>query len=445
MRKFFVLIALLISVVPLKATAQRLKLKGTLSDGDAMAMELSAKPVDDKGDVVRLTADGKMFTGDVPLSRVGLYTIYGKHKGGQLIVPFYSMKGATACDLKIDFTDGFPAVLDGDDNKALSAFNRLVHDKGLYMWQNGKDSLVARSMPEFIRSYTVAADSLLQLYDCATETADYLRLWAYTTAFSSYDMLPRALGVKPSRLAFKPTDVLPGASLMLDTPMASLFPMSTYIVSRYIPKGTAEQRLAWLYANYKCDSIRSAVRDGILEHYITTFNFEGDFDGGLAALERMVNNYDASPRYVDEFKKRRSCAQGADFPDNVELVDVDGKTVSFKQFRGRYVYVDLWASWCVPCIREIPHLQALEKELAGRDVVFVSISLDEKAGSWLTKMKALNMRGNQLLNSDNTLAEALNVRGIPRFLIYDKQGKLYSTDAPRPSDPRLRELLLSLE
>ena len=124
---------------------------------------------------------------------------------------------------------------------------------------------------------------------------------------------------------------------------------------------------------------------------------------------------------------------------------MSGNKVDFAKFRGKYVYVDMWASWCVPCIREIPHLKSLEKDLQSNDVVFVSISIDTKEDAWKKKAAALGLDGNQLINKDNKLGEALNVSGIPFFIIYDKEGKLYKYNAPRPSDVRTKPLLESLK
>ena len=120
--------------------------------------------------------------------------------------------------------------------------------------------------------------------------------------------------------------------------------------------------------------------------------------------------------------------------------------MDFSQLRGKYVYIDLWASWCVPCCREVPHLQKLEKELENKDVVFLSISIDQKVEAWKKKMADLQVHGNQWHDSEGTLGKALNVKGIPFFLIYDKEGKLYMYNAPRPSmGLALKELLEGLK
>ena len=106
----------------------------------------------------------------------------------------------------------------------------------------------------------------------------------------------------------------------------------------------------------------------------------------------------------------------------------------------------MWASWCVPCLREVPVLQELEKKLKNKKVAFVSISIDASKEAWLKKLEEKNMHGHQLWNPESTLGKALNVKGIPFFAIYDPDGNLYMHGAPRPSQgPGLVELLEGLK
>lgn len=162
-------------------------------------------------------------------------------------------------------------------------------------------------------------------------------------------------------------------------------------------------------------------------------NFAHDFDGGLAQLQAVVEKYNLDDNYIKEYEKRRATIKGAAFPSEVVLRDADGNVVDFSKFRGKYVYIDMWASWCVPCVKEVPHLQKLEKELKNPDVVFVSISIDKKEDVWKAKMQELGLHGHQLLDKENRLYQALNPKGVPFFAIYDKEGRLYMHDAPRPS------------
>ena len=97
------------------------------------------------------------------------------------------------------------------------------------------------------------------------------------------------------------------------------------------------------------------------------------------------------------------------------------------------VLIDFWASWCAPCVAEVPHLQKLEKDLNRRDIVFVSISLDTKRENWEKQMEQLHMHGNQWLVRDEAFADMMNVKGIPHFLLYGKDGTLLDYKTARPS------------
>jgi len=130
--------------------------------------------------------------------------------------------------------------------------------------------------------------------------------------------------------------------------------------------------------------------------------------------------------------------------------DVNGNLVSLDDLKGKYVYVDVWATWCAPCKREIPYLKELNMQYKGKDLEIVSLSIDklDDKEKWLAMVKDENLQGIQLLanqewNSD--FVRDYNIQGIPRFILIDKEGKIVDADAPRPSDPRLIELLNKLE
>lgn len=129
--------------------------------------------------------------------------------------------------------------------------------------------------------------------------------------------------------------------------------------------------------------------------------------------------------------------------------DINGKVVSLKALRGKYVYIDVWATWCVPCKAEIPFLAKVEEEYHGRNIHFVSLSVDRLADKqkWLSYVKEHQLKGIQLMADKDFSSEFVkkfNIGGIPRFLLIDPNGKIVDGDAKRPSNPELRKQFDSL-
>lgn len=128
---------------------------------------------------------------------------------------------------------------------------------------------------------------------------------------------------------------------------------------------------------------------------------------------------------------------------NLTFTDTNGKQLSLASFRGQTLLVDIWGTWCAPCIAEMPHLAALQKEYAGRkDVRIMSIACDKKAEKWKGYLAKHPTTWNQYLvteQGNKVLDDVYFCEGIPRFIIIDKQGNLVCADAMRPSDEGFNE------
>jgi thiol-disulfide isomerase/thioredoxin len=127
--------------------------------------------------------------------------------------------------------------------------------------------------------------------------------------------------------------------------------------------------------------------------------------------------------------------------------DINGDTISLDDFKGKYVYVDVWATWCSPCIAEIPAFKALQEEFKNRNIVFVSVSVDAGKAAWETMLKEQNLEGIQLYagtGSTSSIMRDYNIRGIPRYILIDREGKIIDVNASRPSG-KIRNVLLQLE
>jgi cytochrome c biogenesis protein CcmG/thiol:disulfide interchange protein DsbE len=105
------------------------------------------------------------------------------------------------------------------------------------------------------------------------------------------------------------------------------------------------------------------------------------------------------------------------------LTNLDGKSVSLADFRGKVVVLDFWATWCPPCKREIPDFIDLQKEYGSQGVQIVGIALDEP-----DKVQAFARQNGMnypvLLGSDEVSMRYGGIEGIPTTFIIDKSGKI---------------------
>ncbi len=129
---------------------------------------------------------------------------------------------------------------------------------------------------------------------------------------------------------------------------------------------------------------------------------------------------------------------------NFTYPDVNGKEVSLSDFEGKVVVVDVWTTTCGACFAQYVYLTKLVEELQGKDVVFVGISLDREKDKqkWMNVVKEKYLEGIQLYASDQSqFAKDYNITGVPRFIVFDKKGCVVKEEAPRPSDPLLKEII----
>ena len=203
------------------------------------------------------------------------------------------------------------------------------------------------------------------------------------------------------------------------------------------------------------DVVRAATgdyRDGRLVSYLVKRkvmeylrNVEpGDMGEMDAAFRRWVRDSAAVAEYEGILAKARALAEGQPAA-GFAYEDMEGDTVRLSDFRGRYVYVDLWATWCGPCNAEIPHLKRLEERMRGRNIAFVGMSSDKDREAWARFVRERGLGGTQLfMGGDDSFLRAVHCEGIPRFLLIDPEGRYVNADMTRPSNPATAATLEAL-
>ena len=154
----------------------------------------------------------------------------------------------------------------------------------------------------------------------------------------------------------------------------------------------------------------------------------------LASIER---DYPSSPEgRMQAADRQRATRLGKPF--ELEFVDaISGSTVSIKQLRGKVVVIDFWATWCGPCIAEMPRMKTLYSEYHSKGVEFIGISLDapkEKGG--LDKLKAYVAENKvdwpqyyQGNGWESDFSVSWGINAIPAMFMVDPEGNLSSLDA----------------
>ncbi|HMP30265.1 MAG TPA: TlpA disulfide reductase family protein [Saprospiraceae bacterium] len=170
-------------------------------------------------------------------------------------------------------------------------------------------------------------------------------------------------------------------------------------------------------------------------------NYYADYEEIMALL---VSN-EMKDKLNERLKTARGTTSGT-HSTGFEYESFEGKKVSLSDFKGKLVYIDIWATWCGPCIKQMPALKEIIKEYEGKNIAFVVISVDDKKdyAKWKKMVPVYNVGGTHLI-SDNALnsefMKSYGVGLIPRSILIDTEGNIINNFAPKPSDENLRAVL----
>lgn len=127
----------------------------------------------------------------------------------------------------------------------------------------------------------------------------------------------------------------------------------------------------------------------------------------------------------------------------IACLDLKNKEVTLSDFRGKVVYLDIWATWCAPCIAQFPASKSLYQKYSKDEIVFVYLSVDKDRNKWkdfLSKNK--DIKGIHLVEKENSsIFKAFHLSEIPSYMLLDQEGRIVNAHAPRPSSDKIEEMI----
>ncbi|WP_461531941.1 TlpA family protein disulfide reductase [Sinomicrobium sp.] len=188
------------------------------------------------------------------------------------------------------------------------------------------------------------------------------------------------------------------------------------------------------------------IRNGLLfDHANGNITFVEDLEAYYTAFKSASTDEKNNAIIAKSYNELKALSKGNPSPVFTDYENYAGGTTSLSDLKGKYVYIDVWATWCGPCKAEIPFLKEVEADYHDKNIEFVSISIDRQKDheKWKTMVEEEQLKGVQLFADNDWNSKFVTdylIKGIPKFILIDPEGNIVTSNAPRPSDPKLREL-----
>ena len=218
------------------------------------------------------------------------------------------------------------------------------------------------------------------------------------------------------------------------------------------------------YYSKASHNINSLLKGKVLEYfnvyllYDLYYRFDTRREFQLADSFRVASGFRLTPlqeSYIDERRSESVKKLGKLEDENrlkpgseapyFYLKDTAGVFHTLSDYRGKLIYLHFWATWCGPCLEEIPSLNKLAENLSGKPIEIINICLDDEYEKWETIIENEKLKGINLICVGSwaaDLQEKYSVRGIPHYAIIDADGLIISENCERPD--KVYERLLTL-
>ncbi|MDP1843257.1 MAG: TlpA disulfide reductase family protein [Sediminibacterium sp.] len=189
----------------------------------------------------------------------------------------------------------------------------------------------------------------------------------------------------------------------------------------------------------------------LLQGYISSLSSEAELLNKESALKEFTNLLESDAdkaRTINLVNARKDELVNFSIGKKIPLfqgIDSKGKKHTIREFETKVVLIDLWATWCAPCIKEIPFLEILSQRYKDSALVILSIAVRDYISPWKSAHKNESKIWFNWFDNDNLTADCFaSLWAIPRFLVIDKKGFIVSADAAPPSDMVALEKILKV-
>jgi thiol-disulfide isomerase/thioredoxin len=192
-----------------------------------------------------------------------------------------------------------------------------------------------------------------------------------------------------------------------------------------LKKGSFKDKMLFWQLNKSLeDASNSEERNGLVVAYNSNF--------GNSKYQSKINNIN---------KVLESLGKGKTAPI-FEASTLDGKKVSLADLKGKFVVIDVWATWCGPCKQQAPYFEKMALKYKSTKIQFVGLSIDEDIKKWFIDAKTKSKSTLQIHTNDkNAFGKNYSMESIPRFILIDPNGKFINAKMPQPEEPAFEIIL----
>lgn len=196
-------------------------------------------------------------------------------------------------------------------------------------------------------------------------------------------------------------------------------------------------------------AIKTFLRAKNIETLLTRQGVNAVADSLMVSLKKEPGYDTYAPSLEKKYRKWQPLATGQMAP-NFSGTTPEGKVISLSDLKGKVVYIDVWATWCQPCLEELPIAKVLQKQFeTNNQVAFMYVSVDKNESAWrkrLTKEKEfMGLHINQpTTETGEPFLNTYQLYSIPRYILVDQEGKLVNVNAPAPSSGKVGDELIRL-